>query len=98
MSNYNLDNLYGHRHYIQPEREPWIPWFAWRPIQLVYWCDEAPFGTDHPIKLSKILWLTTVLRRRVIDNTAGPGHEFAPSYTYWEYTTVFDLFKWGHSE
>ena len=97
MSDYNLDNLYGHRFYIRPERGPWIPWFAWHPIQLVYWHDEYPMH-DYPIKLSRWVWLCKVLRRRVIDHHAGPGREFAQSVQHWEYTTVFNLFKWGHSE
>jgi hypothetical protein len=53
---------------------------------------------DYPIKLSRWVWLCKVLRRRVIDHHAGPGREFAQSVQHWEYTTVFNLFKWGHSE
>ena len=65
---------------------------------MIYWHDEWPFTTEHPIKLSKIVWLQTILRRRVIDHRAGPGREFAPPVKYLEYTTVFNLLKWGHSE
>ena len=94
-SRYDLDNLYGHRFYVRPERQRWESWFAWRPVQMLYWHDQAPFSTEHPCKLGKIVWLTRILRRRVIDHHAGPGCEFAPSFDHWEYTTMFDLLKWG---
>jgi hypothetical protein len=92
---FNLDNLYGHRYYIQPERKAWDAWFAWYPVKLIYWYDQDPFSSDHPIKLSKIVWLTRILRRRVIDHHAGPRREFAESVAHWEYTTVLNLLKWG---
>lgn len=99
MNSYNLDNLYGHRFYIRPERLCWEPWFAWHPVQLIYWCDEYPMQ-EYPIKLGRVVWLSQLLRRRVIDHQAGPGpgQEFAPAVNHWEYTTVFNLLKWGHSE
>jgi hypothetical protein len=65
---------------------------------MIYWYDEYPFSADCPIKLSKIVWLKTILRRRVLDSRAGPGREFAPPVKYTEYTTLFDLLKWGSSE
>ena len=67
MSSYNLDNLYGHRFYIRPERLCWEPWFAWHPVQLIYWCDEYPMQ-EYPIKLGRVVWLSQLLRRRVIDH------------------------------
>jgi hypothetical protein len=65
---------------------------------MIYWHDDHPFSTECPIKLSKVVWLRTILRRHVIEHQAGPGREFAPSIKYTEYTTLFDLLKWGSSE
>jgi hypothetical protein len=65
---------------------------------MIYWHDEHPFSTEHPIKLSRVVWLRTILRRHVYDSRARPRNEFAPPVKYTEYTTLFDLLKWGSSE
>lgn len=88
-----IDGLYGHRSYHKPQRHEWMQWFAWYPVQTLTWKYIDDIGIY--VKYSKWIWFEQILYRKVIDNLAGPGREFAGSSSYTEYISVIDLLKFG---
>jgi hypothetical protein len=85
-----IDSLYGHRFYVDPQRQPWEPWYAWFPVYVIEWRD--PDGSGFPFKVSRLTWLNTIMRRKVVDRVdrlIGSSR----SKTYNEYTTVEEMLR-----
>lgn len=84
-----IDGLYGHRRYLDPQRYPWEPWYAWFPVLVLEWNQSNEYGFR--FKVSRLTWLNTVMRRKVVDQLIGS----TKVKTYNEYTTIEEILKNG---
>ena len=89
---YTLDSLYGHV-YGEVVFGPWQPWFAWRPIKMLYWYTDDLFTVDCPMKMHKHVWLKQTMRRRITWHDGWA--EYKHTYREWQYTTFEELMRWG---
>ena len=91
---YTLDTICKHFYRdSKPEFGQWQKWFAWRPVKMLYWYTDEIFTVEHPMKMSRTVWLKPVIRRRV---TWQEGwQEYSHTDSKWQYTTFEELMRWG---
>lgn len=86
----SMDQLYGHRGYIDPVYGSWQSWYAWYPVRRVLWGTGAAVWK---VKLHRWEWRTNLLRRRVLSK-----HDHYSSQrkkAQWEYTTMEEALRWA---